>query len=985
VAFVLERKLPDTEREVESNFLAIGEYSGLQRYRASDISVVANDEEMKFRAELLSDDQEANRGRLFPPLTVSLQAVEDRLVAPLSGLDISSGCETTAFPISYITNGDACAEAEHQRDWLSWSVEQYDEKTVLTLATSIRIVSLLNRTVDVGIQVAEIGRGWDSPENLQTVGSCSASEPLYLPIWLALRNRSWRCFVRAPGCQWTALLTMSTGGESMVHSSEGGFLECLSETGNDVRDFLALTIDDIGSLLTVTLDCAVSVRNLLPLPCKWEMKGEDTEVWSHGPCNVYAGRLESGGRAEVFSPGYEAMQLRIGLPPSGTWSAWAHLSTAKMNAQPLSKSLSRMNMSETQDLANTSHEVKIIDAFGVPLILAIRIGEKPFGGVDVVIYADLWVSNCSSLPLAFGYTKEPLSALSKTRDPSFADVSAAEAALREISSLFELGEEGKKLSRDEGVRSQLFVVDVYQLPFQRTVTILEECFEYVEIAGSTVLRRWWASENPHSFRNNLTAVESDGTWEWLDNSWVSSSSVRLLHLPNVLTHFASQDSDETGRTVAGWESSSSLDAFSDQRSFDPSQRYRRRRWTRSRTAERSDFVEKVSGFFRPLYSYPQKSQNAEKLAASACFRVALKVDGGKWALTSMIPEHGTSHGALRALRARWPRVLHTDIPSSTNAQSTTVYELCYALSPLDGVWGEYSRILLVTDRFLLRNDSKHVTFEIKQAGTDDLTAVRVGPGDKAPFHWSNVNLPELMSVRPLQIFNGASVYQWSGGFDPLSIGALPVRTRTSASLPDYAKDSPSPEWLVCSIQVESEIRPRTGGTGININFREEEQYGTGALFRIENHSRLPIWFAQDGLLANHSGKPGDLIKPSESNVFALDVPFRQGKYAGRKAASVAELLRVRVSLAPLFSRAGIETTKVISFASAGERIRLNPSKLMFLDSRLRASLSRVRILGIIINDGPTRVLRFWYVMGGCIGGDGRLFSSTFLALAHATV
>jgi hypothetical protein len=283
------------------------------------------------------------------------------------------------------------------------------------------------------------------------------------------------------------------------------------------------------------------------------------------------------------------------------------------------------------------------------------------------------------------------------------------------------------------------------------------------------------------------------------------------------------------------------------------------------------------------------------------------------------------------------------------------------VSPLDGIWGEFSRILLVTDRFLLRNDSKDVTFEIKQSGADDRTSVRVSPGDKAPFHWSNANLPELISVRPLLLLEGDAVYQWSGGFDPLSIGALPVRIRTTASLPAYVSDDPTPECRVHSIQVESEIRPRTGGTGININFREEDQFGSGALFRVENHSRFPIWFTQDGILANHSGKPGDLIKPSESNVFALDVPFRQGKYVGRKAATVAELLRVCVSLAPLFSRAGIETTKVISLASAGERIRLNPSKLMFLDSRVRASLNRVRILGIVINDGPTRVLRFWYV------------------------
>jgi hypothetical protein len=523
VAFVLERKPPDTERHIESNFLAIGEYSGLQMYRSTDVTVVANNEEINFRAELLCDDQEENRGRLFPRLTVSLQAVEDRHVAPLSGLDISSGFDAVTFPISYVSNGEASFKAEHQRNWLSWSVEQFDERTVLTLATSIRIVSLLNKVVEVGIQVAEIGRGRDSFENVRVVGSCSASEPLYLPVWLAIRSRSWRCSIKAPGCRWTTLFTMSTEGDITEHSSEGGFVECQSETGNSVRDFLAVTIDDVESLLTVTLDCAISMRNLLPLVCDWEMKDEGLEGSSDDPFFSFTGCLESGNRAEVFPPGHEAMQLRICLPPSGAWSTWASLSTSAKQVQPLSTRLSRMEVSDAEFLVHVTHEVRIVDSFGVPLTLAVRISEKRFGGIEVVIYADLWVSNCSSLPLAFGYTKEPPSALSKVRDPSFSDISAAEAALREITMLFELGEEGKKLSRDVGIRSPLFVVDVYQLPFQRSTSIIEECFEYIEVDGSTVLRRWWASENPHSLRDNLTLVESDGTWEWLDSSWVSSA------------------------------------------------------------------------------------------------------------------------------------------------------------------------------------------------------------------------------------------------------------------------------------------------------------------------------------------------------------------------------------------------------------------------------------------------------------------------------
>jgi SHR-binding domain of vacuolar-sorting associated protein 13 len=370
----------------------------------------------------------------------------------------------------------------------------------------------------------------------------------------------------------------------------------------------------------------------------------------------------------------------------------------------------------------------------------------------------------------------------------------------------------------------------------------------------------------------------------------------------------------------------------------------------------------VNAFYEPFYCAVEKtSQDSDNSLSSSCFRVALKVNGGKWAMTSMIPKHGTSHGALRVLKARWPRVHDSSIPDHAAPASATVYELCYAVSPLDGVWGDFSRVMLVTDRFLLRNDSKSVTFEVKQCGSDDKSSVRICPSEKISFHWSSFNLPELISVRPVTSDAKSLTYQWSGGFDPLSIGALPLRIRRRGTVSWPRHESSSSSQVVRSVHVESEIRARTGGTGINLTFQDEDPTGVGALFRIENHSMFTIWFSQDGLLANQgteSCTDGDMVLPSENVVFALDVPFRQGKYQGRKSATPAELLRVRLGLAPLLSQAGVETTKVISLATSGERVRLNPSKLAFLESHLRRSLSRVRVLGVVVNDGPTRVLRF---------------------------
>lgn len=206
-------------------------------------------------------------------------------------------------------------------------------------------------------------------------------------------------------------------------------------------------------------------------------------------------------------------------------------------------------------------------------------------------------------------------------------------------------------------------------------------------------------------------------------------------------------------------------------------------------------------------------------------------------------------------------------------------------------------------------------------------------------------------------------YKWSGGFDPLTIGALPLRIQERKG---SNFTHPKQQKVVSSIKMNSEIRRGTGGTGINLSFEEEEHSGDGALFRIENSSTFPVWISQDGVLANPSrdvadvsSLEGTMVSPHSTACFALDVPFRQGKYTGRKAATIAELLRVRLGLSPLNSRTGIETTKVLCLAKIGTRVRLNPTKLSFLHASLRSDLDRVRVLGVVTTDGPTTVLSLW--------------------------
>lgn len=274
---------------------------------------------------------------------------------------------------------------------------------------------------------------------------------------------------------------------------------------------------------------------------------------------------------------------------------------------------------------------------------------------------------------------------------------------------------------------------------------------------------------------------------------------------------------------------------------------------------------------------------------------------------------------------------------------------------------------MVSPRFSVRNDSKQVSMEFKQAGTSDGSAIRLSPGEVAPFYWSDCRLPRLACLRPTNANKDEQrCYKWSGGFDPHTLGmtALLIRRTTTAS----SSETVDTETLIRSIRTLVELRPGTGGNGFNISFKEESEDGDGALFRVENSSPFNIWISQDGVLANPSAtvphttseQDGDLIQPGGKIAFGLEVPYRQGKYAHRKAATMTELLRVRIGLAPLSSRAGIETTKVMGLSVIGESTRLKPSKLVtILSPDRRKTLEMVRILAVTTIDGPSRVLKFW--------------------------
>ena len=375
--------------------------------------------------------------------------------------------------------------------------------------------------------------------------------------------------------------------------------------------------------------------------------------------------------------------------------------------------------------------------------------------------------------------------------------------------------------------------------------------------------------------------------------------------------------------------------------------------------------------------------------------IAIRCGDGAWSSSAEISDAGTCFGVIRALASRWPRLterhgdsMQSNISKSkavnrnsySNKNSTLVcdfkpgcltsdlYEFCYTVSDMDGEWGEFSRCMEVSPRFIIRNDSEVIHMKIKQSGAPNSTYVILKPGEASPFYWADFRLPKLVSVIPFDSSDtNGDKYKWSGGFDLCNLGMTPVRIRNE----DCNIHSGLNSTMVTSIRVLVEVRPGTGGHGINVSLREETPNGDGSLFRIENLSPFPIWLLQDGVLANpiaikrntsniNSFVDGDFMPSNSKSTFALDVPYRQGKYSHRKEASLSELMHVRAALAPLSSRVGIETVKVIGLATMGETIRLNPMKLPSKwTTKGQSILQNIRVLGIVATDGPTRVLRFW--------------------------
>lgn len=626
-----------------------------------------------------------------------------------------------------------------------------------------------------------------------------------------------------------------------------------------------------------------------------------------------------------------------------------------------------------------------------PLTLGVKLSDRSYTesgkGINIILYAEIWLRNLTSLPLTFGAPSFQIG-VERDVDSLLPAKISAESALVELTSVLE-GSSFGLLGGNDDEAGDDHCDDTLNLPLQQSDSeVYEEVFEYLSLNDrGEVERKWWASENHVILRQEPDLEGND--WQ------VDCTGDPYL-----------KDGWESCKNIAGTKTS----AFGGRRKFDKCHRYRRRRWFRKvsiqkqisdirsiisdkvifhqpadldqftrakREAERNtigaqlDENENTGGGFLDMFNLPLQQEGIldimTTVANDGSILINVKYRDGKWSTPAIIPPSGRANGAIRAESSRWPlvtkavnekrtgyRVMSNYAPSHNSSFSPndpTVFELIYQVTTLSGFWGELSRMVTITPRFLLKNESSWLDIDVKQVGAPNASRMLLPRKATLPFYWFDGALPELVCARPA----GLVGFKWSGGFDLCTLGMLPLRVRQSNGSRSNSN--------LKSMRVSVELQPGTGGTGTIISIKDEDPDGEGSLFRIENHSPFQIFVSQDGVLANPSlsGKQSscDSINPGESTSYALDVPWRQGKYEGRTSASMFELLMLRCSLAPLSTREGVESTKVISFGEVGQFIRLSPYKLAsFLGSPVASELLGVRVLGMVGSDGPTRCLRF---------------------------
>lgn len=536
VAFVQQRSTGKGSLNLDSSpFLAVGEYSGLEGYDSSLITEVANGAEAKFRVDVADDLQgERTPYRGFSSLNVSLQTIGGIAVEPLLNLQIHRPGETL-LPLRFHKIAESAQSLSHSRVvygklLASWRIQQVDEKTILTLGSSLRILSLLREPIEIGVCVFLPGENVSADaKTLKPIGTAYPGQPFFLPLWLAMQECPWCCAFKFDSHhKFSPLFYYSQQGSYDFGPLSGCTVGCLPRRGVLPTTWLATALVEQEKTLTLTLDSLLSLRNLLPVDVEWEVTDrsltpiDGSTMRSKESFCTDACLLKSGEKVEVLARTADGMVFRFRNKGGPTWSSWVSISLVPDPKDAGSAKKTNDDSSGQQDVSTVRY-AQLADSFGVQQNMGVRVSQKDCG-FDVSLFAELWCTNCSELDVAFGFARDD--ELLQLKTPQGSDVTAeltpAEAALREISSLFESGQDNR------GNKNEVKKVsssDVVRLPFQTSPNLVEECFEYSEVLVNSTIRRWWAAENPLHKCVDLTTTDVSGDgWYWIDSSWVRAGT-----------------------------------------------------------------------------------------------------------------------------------------------------------------------------------------------------------------------------------------------------------------------------------------------------------------------------------------------------------------------------------------------------------------------------------------------------------------------------
>jgi len=389
-----------------------------------------------------------------------------------------------------------------------------------------------------------------------------------------------------------------------------------------------------------------------------------------------------------------------------------------------------------------------------PLTIGVKLSPHDGEGFNVILYAEIWLRNLTALPLTFGAPSLQLGLDEGMIESALPGKVSADSALLELTNVLE----GNSIFGNDDVGADDLGYDVFNLPLQQCEEIYEEVFEYVSLNSmGKVEHRWWASENHVSRRQ-----EPKGTNWTLD----------------VAGEPFLQDGWESCVNIVGQRSST----FNGRRVFNRKHRFRRRRFRKEVIQKRptGNHICNKLIFHQPedLDLYTRSKREAERnsigivikedgpnlldmfngsqqegvldimttVANDGSILIYVKYKDGKWSTPAIIPPSGAATGCIRLCSSRWPQVTKAKRQSSEyyTWQSTsdtsesklgiaplepTVFELIYQVTVLKGLWGELSRIVTITPRFMIQNESTWLDIDVKQTGAPDSSRTLIKKGE----------------------------------------------------------------------------------------------------------------------------------------------------------------------------------------------------------------------------------------------------------------